>query len=109
MLDRSGERRAAIESLERSYAYNEDPEERAEIAGKLGRLQASEEFAAEEAAMTKIESLGKADWPFLTKTELLLLGPFPDPTRCAGWSAGDDLVCTRDWDRFVAEPPAPPP
>lgn len=109
MLDRSGERTAAIASLKRSYAYNEDPEERAEIARKLARLQASEGFAAEEKAMATIEAIGKNDWPFLTKTQLLLLGPFPDPALCAGAASADNPGCARDWDTLVGSGAAAPP
>ncbi len=109
MLDRSGETKAAIESLKRSYAYNEDPEARAEIAAKLDRLKASEGFAAEQKAMETIESIGKNDWPFLTKVELLLLGPFPDPARCAGPGSAGDSACVRDWDALTADPTATAP
>jgi hypothetical protein len=109
MLDRSGEPKAAIEALKRSYAYIDDPDERAAIAAKLARLKASEGFAAEQKAMAQIGTLRTEDWPFLTTVELLLIGPFPDPARCAGPAAADDPDCTRDWDTLLANPMAPPP
>jgi hypothetical protein len=106
MLDRSGERKAAIESLERVYAYNDDPEQRAEIAAKIGRLKASEGFAAQQQAMAKIDAILGSDWPLLTKPELLLIGPFPDAAACAGPASRDDLACTRSWDDVIAPPAA---
>ena len=109
MLDRYGEHMAAIESLERQYAANDDPEARAEIAAKIGRLQATEHFAAEERAMATIESIARTDWRFLTKTQVLLVGPFPDAASCAGPASADSPGCARDWDTLLAGGTAPLP
>jgi hypothetical protein len=109
MLDRYGEHKAAIESLERQYAANDDPDERAEIAAKIGRLEASEQFAAEEKAMATIESIARAEWRFLTKDQLLLLGPFPDAALCAGPASADVPECARDWDSVISGGATPSP
>jgi hypothetical protein len=109
MLDRYGEHMAAIESLERQYAAHDDPEERAEIAAKIGRLQATQHFAAEEKAMATIEAIARTHWRFLTKTQLLLVGPFPDAASCAGPASADRPECARDWETLLSAGAAPAP
>ncbi len=102
MLARSGERDASIASLQRSYAYTDDPEERAEIAAKLSRMQATAASDAIESDMREIEFGWRAQWAFLTRDEYLLLAPMVDPARCAGPAGADDPVCARDWGDFLA-------
>jgi hypothetical protein len=107
ILNRTGETNAAIDSLMRDYAYNYDnPEMRDEIAAKLERLHATAANDKEAREMGMITSIWKTAWPFLTRTELLLLGPAPDPARCAGPASADDPSCSHDWDTMLADPQA---
>jgi hypothetical protein len=102
LLQQSGDRDAEIESLRRAYAYNyDDPEMRDEIAGKLERLEASARNETEAHAMATLSSIWRTDWPLLTKTQFLLLGPAPDAARCAGPGPGSEPACARDWDPLL--------
>jgi hypothetical protein len=105
ILVRTGETTAAIESLKRDYAYNyDDPEQRDEIARKLARLNAQAANETEAREMGVLYSMWKADWSFLTKTQLLLLGPMTDPAACAGPESADDTSCAHNWDTLLADP-----
>jgi hypothetical protein len=98
ILGRTGETKAAIESLRRSYAVHyDDPEVRAEILRKLDRYNARAQNEEEDREMAAIESIWRNDWPFLTRAETLLLGPFPDAPLCAGPLSAEHVECTRDW------------
>jgi hypothetical protein len=106
ILGRTGETKAAIESLRRSYAVHyDDPEMRAEILRKLDRYNARAQNEREDREMAAIESIWRDDWPFLTRAETLLLGPFPDAFRCAGPASADSFDCTRDWDALLSSDP----
>jgi hypothetical protein len=102
MLDRYGEHNAAVDALARQYAADEDPDDRAEIAAKLARLNATDQFTPEKRAMQTLESL-RTDWRFLSRTEFLLVGPLVDPARCAGTASADDAACAPDWDPHLVE------
>ncbi len=107
MLDRYGEHNAAVEALTRQYAADDDPDDRAEIAAKLARLEATDLFTPERKAMETLESL-RADWRFLPTTDFLLLGPFVEADRCVGPASVDDPVCDRDWQSRIVDPAAAP-
>jgi hypothetical protein len=101
-----GDTKATIDALKRNLAINYDNEEqRTLILRQLARLNAQASNESEARAMGMIDSIWKTDWPFLTKPELLLLGPAPDVPRCAGTAAVDDPTCAHDWDTLLAEPP----
>ena len=105
ILGRSGEQKAAIESLRRTYMITDDPDKRAELAAKLARLEdvdrANEQREELERNARTVESLWRKDWPFLSRGEYLLLSPVPSPAACAGPASADDVACARDWGPVV--------
>jgi hypothetical protein len=105
MLDRAGERDAEVRHLRRLYALTDDPAKREEIAARLDQLQASADRERVEKSMRFIESQWRRDYPFLTKSGFLLLGPEVDPAACAGPGATVRTTeCPRTWDDAIAAP-----
>jgi hypothetical protein len=99
-----GARDAIIEQLKRLYAIKRDEPEGEEILRKLQRLSAEAYADDERRVLDLLDQTWRSDWPLLTKTGLLLVGPFPDPLRCAGLPALDDAACAHDWDRALSLP-----
>jgi tetratricopeptide (TPR) repeat protein len=96
LLDKYGERDAAIRQLRRAYAITDDPQERAQIGQKLDQLQATEDHDAVDHDMRVIEDRWRKEYNFLTRDAYMLLGPMPDPLRC-----GRDARCPRDWNEAL--------
>jgi hypothetical protein len=105
ILSKDGERDAVIKHLQRAYALTDDPQTRDEIAAKLAHLEASARQSAEaeeaQRAVRFVESRWRRDYPFLTRGELLLIGPAVDTARCSGPDASRDPACARDWDDAI--------
>jgi tetratricopeptide (TPR) repeat protein len=98
ILSAAGERKAAIDHLQRAYAMTDDPETRRQILYKLQRLQASQDS---EQAVSVVEREWRSRWLFLSRGTTLLLGPARDPAACAGPASYDRPGCARDWSGFV--------
>jgi hypothetical protein len=96
LLNRYGERDAAIRELGRKYALTDDDHEREQIAIKLAQLEATAERDAVERDRRVIEERWRKEYNFLTRDAYLLLGPIPDPLRC-----GRDSNCPRDWNEAL--------
>lgn len=95
ILDKAGERKAAIQQLQRSWAVTDDPETRRQIRLKLERMNATVE--ADE-SIARVEQLWRERYPFLTRGEVLLVGPYIDAATCAGAGASHNVpVCSHDW------------
>jgi tetratricopeptide (TPR) repeat protein len=105
ILSKYGERDTVIKHLQRAYALTDDPQTRDEIAAKLARLEASARQTTEveeaQRAVRYVEGRWRRDYPFLTRGELLLLGPSVDTARCSGPDAAFDPACARDWDDAI--------
>lgn len=93
ILDKAGERKAAIEQLQRKYALTDDQETRRQIRLKLERMDAVVE--ADE-TVSRVERTWRSHYPFLSRGEVLLVGPPIDPAACAGASP-DDRACVHAW------------
>lgn len=93
ILDKAGERKAAIMHLQRTYAVTDDPETRRQIRLKLQRMNATVE--ADE-TIGRVEDLWRRRYPFLSRGEALLVGPHVDAATCAG-ASHDDPSCSHDW------------
>jgi tetratricopeptide (TPR) repeat protein len=98
LLDRHGERAAAVRALERAYALTDDEQTREAIARKLAALHADDvrERAKEDVGF--IEKTWHSRWPFVARGTALLLGPAPDPLACVGPNGARDPVCAMDWE-----------
>lgn len=100
LLDTAGEREAAIESLRRLLAVNDDPEIERRALGYLGRRLDEREREKQRGRRAAFQELWQRDLPFVKKDMLLLLGPPTDTGRCAGVEHPRDERCAtsfRDW------------
>lgn len=95
ILSKRGENEAAIRSLRRAYSLTDSATEREEISRKLAKLSANAEREAAARDVQLVESRWRKDFPFLSRGEYLMVGPGPDPLRCAGRNRA--LECTSDW------------
>jgi hypothetical protein len=53
--------------------------------------------------MRTLETTRGREYPFLSRGELLMLGPEVDAARCVGRAASSDAACTRSWDVRLRE------
>ena len=101
ILSKYGERDTVIKHLQHSYALSDDPQTRDDIAAKLAHLEASAEAEEAQRAVRYVEARWRHDYPFLTRGELLLIGPAVDTARCSGPDASLEPACARDWDDAI--------
>lgn len=94
---RAGERDAAIRFLRRTKAVTDDDSLRERIDGQLDKLLGEELADAYKRRNRSFLELWRRDLRFVTKNEILLLGPPPDPERCAGGYHPDDPRCATTW------------
>jgi hypothetical protein len=80
----------------------EDEVDRADILAKLDNLRATAQADARQADLKTIEGPWKRLWPFLSRTQYMLIAPEPDPALCAGPASSDEPACARDWDEVLA-------
>ena len=98
ILDKAGERDAAIAQIQRAYAVTDDPTVREEMLLRLGKLKAT---ADAEQAITVVDRQWHAYYPFLSRGQALLLGPRAPTARCAGPGSYARRGCERDWTASV--------
>jgi len=105
IFTREGNREAAVAFLEKAYAVTEDEELRAGIAERLRALQ--EEGAVERARRhaEAFNALWRTDLRFLSKTQLLVIGPSWDPAVCSGELVGVDSDSLTDDGEAVSASP----
>ena len=102
ILTKAGETKAAIQHLQNRYALTEDPDEREQISLKLGSLKATVGLAA---AVEVVEGQRRQRYPFLTKGQTLLVGPYRDAARCAGPDSYQTGTCAADWSEAARQAP----
>jgi len=98
LLDRHGERAAAVRALERAYALTDDEKTREIIAIKLAQYHADDVRDRAKEDVGFIEKNWRSHWPFVKRGTALLLGPAPDPLACAGPKGAHDPACAMDWE-----------
>jgi len=98
ILDRAGERKAAIEHAQRVYALTDDPAVREEMLLRLRKLEAANES---ELAISTVERVWRQHYRVLSRGEALLVGPHRNPATCAGPQSYDRRGCARDWTMAV--------
>ncbi|MDB4942334.1 MAG: hypothetical protein JWP97_1868 [Labilithrix sp.] len=98
ILSTAGERKAAIASIERTYAMTDDPAVREEMLLRLSRLKAT---AGAEQALSVVEREWRTHYGFLTRGEALLLGPSRGVPACAGPASLARRECAADWTAKV--------
>jgi hypothetical protein len=109
ILSKSGELAVAIRSLRRAYALASDVQTQEEIAARLASLEGMQRDAAEQKDARFIDKRWSREAPYLDRSEYLLLGPAPDPLRCAGLSGTcADPACCRTWSPLMPSSQAAP-
>lgn len=99
ILLRSGERDAAIRFLKRTYAVTDDEELKANILQRLERLLAERDLERYRRREEAFQKRYRTALPFLTRDQALVIGPPPQPGRCAGGDA-DAPRCATTWRQW---------
>lgn len=95
ILVEAGERDAAIRFLKRTYAVTDDEELKQDILKRLERLVAERELARYRGRDEAFRERYRGQLPFLSRDQILVLGPPPAPARCAG--SNDEPRCATTW------------
>ncbi len=98
LLDKHGQREAAVRGLERAYALTDDAKARELIAYKLASLHADDVRDKAVRDVEFIERTWRTRWPFTKRAAALLLGPAPDPLACVGPKGARTSDCANDWE-----------
>ena len=100
ILRKSGERDAALKTVERAYAMTDDPELRRQLLFKFKQLEGGDEA---ELAITSVDRETRARFGLLSRGEALLVGPGRGAAACAGPESFGRKRCPRDWTQFIEE------
>lgn len=99
ILNRLGQRDAAVSFYERIYAITDDEETRRNLAARLHALHADENADRARASAKAFDDAWKHDLGFVSRSTMLLLGRKVDPFACAGVGGDVRPGCEH---RFVA-------
>jgi hypothetical protein len=97
VFTREGNREAAIAFLERVYHITDDEKLKAKLAGL--RQEAAIDDAQRRADV--FSEIWGRDFPFLSRTGVLVLGPPYEPAACAGPDRGS-AGCAESWADWAA-------
>ncbi len=100
LLERVGEREAAIESMRRLLAVTDDPHVEKLALGFLREKLGERERDLELRRKDMFRAVWKGDLPFISKDMMLILGPSVDTAACAGAAPAAKATCAttfRDW------------
>jgi hypothetical protein len=84
LLNRAGQREALIQMLSRTLAVNDDEEIQQLALASLGTWVGEREREQYERRLGAFTARWQADLPFVSKEQMLVLGPSIDPYRCSG-------------------------
>ena len=93
-----GETKARREALRRALALSDDPETRRNLLFQLGQL---EDAPLGEENFEIFEREWRRRYPFLSRSAVLLVGPWRAQDACVGAGSFDARRCPRDWSTFV--------
>jgi hypothetical protein len=97
ILNRSGQRKAAIAVLEHAIALSDDPEEREKYAAQL---QALTNEAREDEGLKFVKGVEtnlRKSYPYMSRGLALILTPAPNPNACAGPDRAMTSDCLTSW------------
>jgi hypothetical protein len=103
ILSKSGERDALIQHLIRSYALANDEQTRRDIEARLIHFKAEKDAEGMREAAKVFNEYRELRFPYLTPTQLQLMGPLRDPPACAGYPRVHDQHCWGEWSRIIAD------
>jgi hypothetical protein len=102
ILNRQGERDAAIRLIQRTLAVTDDEELRERLQLQLRSLVGEAQVEAYKRRQTEVLNLSRSDLPFVGKTTLNILGPPFDTAYCAGGKHATDKRCAITWKSWAA-------
>lgn len=102
ILNRQGERDAAIRLLQRTLAVTENEELRERLQQQLASLVGEAKLEAYRRRQTEMIELTLRDLPFVSRSTLFVLGPPFDAAYCAGGAHADDRRCALTWKAWAA-------
>lgn len=102
ILNRQGERDAAIRLIRRTLAVTEDDELRERLQRQLGALIGEQKVEAYRRRQLELLEMTRKDLPFVGKTTLHVLGPPFDTAYCAGGKPETDKRCAITWKSWAA-------
>jgi hypothetical protein len=100
IFTREGDREATIAFLDRVYAVTDDEELKANVDAKLRLLKEERRSDRAKRHAEAFNEIWRRDLTFVSKTELLVVGPPQEPLRCAG-EAGRRHRCASSWAEWV--------
>jgi hypothetical protein len=98
ILSRYGDKDATIKHLRKAYALTDDEQGKAWILAKLSQMEASSVRDEAESTQKAFDAERSKRAPFLKPQEFRILGPFIDPSACAGIEASLSSQCASTWD-----------
>lgn len=102
ILNRQGERDAAIRLIRRTLAVTEDDELRDRLQRQLSSLIGEQKVEAYKRRQLELLEIARHDVPFVGKTTLHVLGPPFDTAYCAGGKNEHDKRCALTWKTWAA-------
>lgn len=102
ILNRQGERDAAIRLLRRTLAVTEDEELREQLLLQLRTYVGQQQEDAYRKRQLELLEMSRRDLPFVGKTTLDILGPPFDTAYCAGGKIETDKRCALTWKEWAA-------
>lgn len=109
LLNRHGEREAAIRFLDRAYSMTESEESRVDIQKRLEILLRGRQASQQVAFAKAFDASWRQRLPFGPRAMLSVLGPPVDTWNCAG--PGQQSArpqCQRDWSAWFSTRELPP-
>lgn len=100
ILERAGERDAAIRFRRRMLAVTDDPELKERLQRELDRLTGEQQLDQARRTQERIAELWRRELPFVKPTLYLVLGPPMNPWRCAGPTEANAPACALTWRAF---------
>lgn len=107
LLNRAGEREALIQMLTRTLAVNDDEQLRMRALAALRKWVGEQQEENYSRRLEAFQKEWRSDLPYVSKEQLLLMGPNVPVNECVGVSGIERAECRatwRDWARdFAAE------
>jgi hypothetical protein len=97
IFTRAGEREATIQFLERVLAVVDDEEVRRLALAYLEKNIGERERDEVEFRSQRFMGVWGKDLPFVSKDQVLVLGPPADPAKCAGGRGAKSAECAATW------------
>lgn len=103
IFTQEGKREAAISFLERVYAVTDDDGLKANVARKLALLRQEATLERAERQARAFNEIWRRELPFVSRTELLVVGPPYDAPACAGGAPSER--CAETWAAWAKAAP----